>query len=72
MLRQDHSTQEICDRIWKGEQRMMNPLSAVKNTREVWSKFLEKNVREVQVQFKDEPPAWIPYETLLAIEQTRK
>ena len=51
---------------------MMNPLSAVKNTREVWSKFLEKNVREVQVQFKDEPPAWIPYETLLAIEETRK
>ena len=72
MLRQDHSTQEICDRIREGEQRMMNPLSTVKNTREVWSKFLEKNVREVQVQFKDEPPAWIPYETLLAIEETRK
>ena len=51
---------------------MMNPLSVVKNTREVWSKFLEENVREVQVQFKDEPPAWIPYETLLAIEETRK
>lgn len=50
----------------------MNPLSVVKNTRVVWSKFLEDNVREVQVQFKDEPPAWIPYETLLAIEQTRK
>ena len=50
---------------------MMNPLSAVKNTRVVYSKFLEKKVREVQVQFKDEPPAWIPYETLLAIEETR-
>ena len=34
-------------------------------------KFLEKNIKEVQVQFKNEPPAWIPYETLLAIEESR-
>ena len=47
---------------------MTNPISYVKNTRESWSRTLEKNIREVQVQFKDENPAWIPYETLLAIE----
>lgn len=50
------------------ENNFNNPFSVVKNTREVWSKFLEQNVREVQVQFADEEPAWIPYDTLLAIE----
>jgi hypothetical protein len=49
--------------------RMKNPLSVVKNTREVWSRSLEKNIMEVQVQFKNEPPAWIPYQTLLAIQE---
>ena len=49
--------------------RMKNPLSVVKNTREVWSRSLEKNIMEVQVQFKDEPLAWIPYQTLLAIQE---
>jgi hypothetical protein len=44
----------------------------VKNTREVWSKFLEQNIREVQVQFADEEPAWIPYTTLLAIQKSQK
>ena len=48
---------------------MTNPISYVKNTRVSYSKFLERNVREVQVQFKNEQPAWIPYETLLAIEE---
>lgn len=47
---------------------MTNPISYVKNTRESWSKYLGRSIREVQVQFKDEDPAWIPYETLLAIE----
>ena len=51
------------------ETNLNNPFSVVKNTREVWSKFLEQNIREVQVQFADEEPAWIPYETLLAIEE---
>jgi hypothetical protein len=46
---------------------MKNPLSCVKNTRQSYRKDLQKVVTEVQVQFKDEPPAWIPYETLLAI-----
>jgi len=44
-----------------------NPISYVKNTRETYSKFLEKNIKEVQVQFNDEEPAWIPYDTLMAI-----
>lgn len=44
-----------------------NPLSLVKNTRTVYNKFLETSVTEVLVQFKNENPAWIPYETLLAI-----
>ena len=48
---------------------MKNPLSVVKNTREVWSRSLEKNIMEVQIQFKNEPPAWIPYQTLLAIQE---
>lgn len=47
---------------------MTNPLSHVKNTRTIYSKFLEKNIKEVQVQFADEEPAWIPYDTLLAME----
>ncbi len=49
---------------------MSNPISYVKNTRVMYSKFLDKKVREVQVQFDEENPAWIPYETLLAIEKT--
>ena len=47
---------------------MTNPISYVKNTRVSYSKWLQKNVKEVQVQFNKEEPAWIPYETLLAIE----
>ncbi len=48
---------------------MTNPLSVVKNTRQTYSKYLEKVITEVQVQFADETPAWIPYETLLAINK---
>jgi len=47
---------------------MISPLSHVKNTRKIYSKNLERVVTEVQVQFKEEEPAWIPYETLLSIE----
>jgi len=47
---------------------MKNPLSPVKMVRETYSKWLQRHVTEVQVQFKDEEPAWIPYETLLAIQ----
>ena len=47
---------------------MTNPLSYVKNTRQSYRKDLERIITEVQVQFKNETPAWIPYETLLAIQ----
>ena len=36
---------------------MKNPLSPVKMVRESYSKWLQRCVTEVQVQFKDEPPA---------------
>ncbi len=49
-------------------EQMKNPLSPVKMVRETYSKWLQRSVTEVQVQFKDEPPAWIPYETLLAMQ----
>ena len=49
-------------------EQMKNPLSPVKMVRETYSKWLQRTVTEVQVQFKDEEPAWIPYETLLAIQ----
>ena len=49
--------------------QMKNPLSPVKMVRETYSKWLQRHVTEVQVQFRDEEPAWIPYETLLAIKE---
>ena len=39
----------------------------VQNTRENYSKFLDKVFTEVLVQVKDEDPAWIPEETFLAL-----
>ena len=48
-----------------------NPLSPVKNTRQSYDRQLEKVVTEVQVQFAEENPAWIPLETLLAIQNVR-
>jgi len=49
-------------------EQMNNPLSPVKMVRETYSRWLQRNVTEVLVQFKEEEPAWIPYETLLAIQ----
>ena len=46
-----------------------NPLSYVKNTRQTYSKQCETVITEVQVQFDNESPAWIPYETLIAIQK---
>lgn len=46
---------------------MINPVSVVKNVRTSYSRFLQKNVKEVEVQFDNEDPAWIPYNTLLAM-----
>ena len=51
---------------------MKNPLSPVKMVRESYSKWLQRSVTEVQVQFKDEEPAWIPYETLLAMQEVNE
>ena len=50
---------------------MTNPFSAVKNTRQTYSKSLESVITEVQVQFADEEPTWIPYTTLLAIQKSQ-
>ena len=46
---------------------MINPLTHVKNVRTVYDRYYQKNVKEVQVQFLDEDPAWIPYDTLLSM-----
>tara|TARA_Y100000994_G_scaffold13873_1_gene10738 strand:+ start:446 stop:628 length:183 start_codon:yes stop_codon:yes gene_type:complete len=51
--------------------QMNNPLSPVKMVRESYSRYLQKNFTEVQVQFADEEPAWIPYETLLAMQKNK-
>lgn len=48
-----------------------NPISPVKNTRKSYNKQLEKVITEVQVQFGEEHPAWIPYDTLLAIQKSK-
>ena len=50
---------------------MANPLSPVKNTRQTYRKDLETVITEVQVQFGKENPAWIPLETLLAMQKVQ-
>tara|TARA_B100002052_G_scaffold269304_1_gene268601 strand:+ start:90 stop:269 length:180 start_codon:yes stop_codon:yes gene_type:complete len=52
------------------KEQLRNPIRPVKNVRTVYDKFYQKNVKEVQVQFKDEDPAWIPYKTLIAMMET--
>jgi hypothetical protein len=47
---------------------MKNPLNQVKQTRQRYDKQLNQPVTEVLVQFKNENPAWVPLETLLAIK----
>ena len=46
---------------------MINPLTNVKNVRTVYDRFYQKNVKEVQVKFQDEDPAWIPYDTYISM-----
>ena len=53
------------------EDQLKNPFRPVKNVRTIYDRFYQKNVKEVQVQFKDEDPAWIPYETLISIMSCR-
>ena len=50
---------------------MANPLSPVRNTRQTYRRDLEQVITEVQVQFQDEKPAWIPLETLLAMQKVK-
>ena len=52
-------------------EQMNNPHSPIKIVRESYSRYLQKHFTEVQVQFMDEEPAWIPYETLLAMQQSK-
>ena len=42
----------------------------IQDRRETYSKWLQKHVTEVKVQFKDEAPAWIPEPTLIAMLET--
>ena len=48
---------------------MMSPFGNVLNTRETYSKFYQEIFTEVEVQFNDEDPAWIPLDTLLAMRK---
>lgn len=48
---------------------MTNPIAPVKNTRKTYNRYLEKVITEVQVQFDQEDPAWIPYDTLIAAQK---
>ena len=52
------------------EDKLKNPFRPVKNVRTTYDRFYQKNVKEVQVQFKDENPAWIPYDTLIAMMES--
>ena len=47
---------------------MMSPFGNVLNTRETYSRFYQEIITEVEVQFQDETPTWIPLETLIAIK----
>ena len=50
--------------------KLKNPFRPVKNVRTMYDRYYQKNVKQVQVQFKDEDPAWIPYDTLIAMMET--
>ena len=52
------------------EDKLKNPFRPVKNVRTIYDRYYQKNVKQVQVQFKDEDPAWIPYDTLIAMMET--
>ena len=52
------------------EDKLKNPFRPVKNVRTIYDRYYQKNVKEVQVQFKDEDPAWIPYDTLIAMMES--
>ena len=51
------------------EFEMMSPFGNVLNTRETYNRFYQEIFTEVEVQFGEERPAWIPLDTLLAIKE---
>lgn len=51
---------------------MISPMSYVQNTRQTYNKQYEKVITEVLVKFVDENPAWIPYETLIAMQKVNE
>ena len=52
------------------EDQLKNPFRPVKNVRTIYDRYYQKNVKQVEVQFKDEDPAWIPYNTLIAMMES--
>ena len=46
---------------------MVSPFGSVLNTRESYSRFHQRKFTEVEVQFSDEDPEWIAFNTLLAM-----
>ncbi len=52
------------------EDQLKNPFRPVKNVRTIYDRYYQKNVKQVEVQFKDEDPAWIPYDTLIAMMES--
>ena len=52
------------------EDQFKNPFRPVKNVRTIYDRYYQKNVKQVEVQFKDEAPAWIPYDTLIAMMES--
>ena len=52
------------------EDQFKNPFRPVKNVRTIYDRYYQKNVKQVEVQFKDEDPAWIPYDTLIAMMES--
>ena len=53
------------------EFEMMSPFGNVLNTRQMYSRFYQEVFTEVEVQFGEERPAWIPLDTLLEIEKLK-
>ena len=51
---------------------MMSPFANVLNTRESYSRFYQKVYTEVEVQFGNEDPAWIPLDTLLEMKKVNE
>ena len=56
---------------YKVSNRDGKSLKSSKNTRQTYRKDLEAVITEVQVQFAKENPAWIPLETLLAMQKVQ-